>query len=121
VLEQAAAVLLVVGLLGLAANQATRIILQGSLFGWLRDCVAWRRLPLPGWVCMFLQKLFDCHLCMGQEVAAGLTWTTIGAGLLTDAGVLPPLAWTVLAVIGPLAVGGVDQLIELVRRFQRES
>jgi hypothetical protein len=110
-----AVALAVVGL-GFATNQVTRIFRHGSLFEGLRNCVNWRTYRAPDCVHEFLSKLFDCHMCLGQEVAILLTWFTVG--LFSE--VLTRQQCVAFMLIGPFAVGGVDQLIELVREFQRD-
>lgn len=115
-MEPTAIALAAVGL-GLAANQITRILRHGSLFEWLRNCVSWRTYRAPDCVKEFFFRIFDCHLCLGQEVSVLLTWSALAAFWLSGNGPSREQA-AVFGLFGPFAVGAVDQFIEMLRGFQ---
>ena len=118
-LEHITAALLAALLLGLVTNQVTRIIQDGAIFslyrtrmllwygGRRREGIALRHRLIEG---------FGCHLCFGQWIASLVTWTTVAVGLAVGSSALPWQEWVLLATVGPFAVGGVDQLIEMFRR-----
>lgn len=117
-IEHITAALLSTLLLGLVTNQATRIIHDGSLFdpmwGWLCGWYAAedRRDDLRG----YLYRGLTCRLCFGQWIAFLTTWAAVAVGWVVDPTALPQQEWLFLAIVGPFAVGGVDQLIEMFRR-----
>jgi hypothetical protein len=94
-------------------NQISHLLLNGSLFTWLRH---WATNPgREGPFAAYTRGLFGCRLCFAQEVAAVVTWATLALAYSVDPCMTPWQGWLGAAVFGPFAVGGVDWLLNACR------
>lgn len=101
-------------LMGIAANQVTRILCLGSLFEPLRMELSFQASVMENRVARFLNTIFECHLCLGTHVAAALTTAGAVTAAFSGAGA-PVAAWAFGLVLTAFVAGGVDQMIEMVR------